>query len=67
MDDQHDDHCWVFFHGASRKIEGMAGVGWIRTMTRTGAYAILDLSRVRWDDYVASWEEMQDEEFPGWR
>ncbi len=65
--EQHDDHCWIHFHGVGRKIERMNTARWIVTRTRLGAPAIVDLSRLRVDEYVEAWSVMQDAAFPGWR
>lgn len=66
MRPQQDDHCVLNFRSHERRIEYMATMRYVLTRSLAGP-ALLDLSRVDWDAYLAAWERMQDERFPGWR
>lgn len=66
---QHDDHCGIHWRGRDRWIREMRGLSWIHLWDQEDPRedCWVDLSDVRWDEYYAAWEAMQDAAFPGWR
>jgi hypothetical protein len=70
--EQHDNHCWVTFSGVNWRIIGKDGYRIAvrcscRDLRSVGDFyftTVLDLSQVRWDEYIAACEAMLKEEWP---